>query len=115
MTVTALMRQEALVVRRTQTGPDDAYGTPTWEETTTAVLCHIQPGRSGEVADRPAGRVDYTGWFPPETNIGTSDRLVMATGLELEVAGPARQWTNPRTLDVAYLAVDLTHITDDGG
>lgn len=107
-----LLFQAAVLTERTQTGPDDEYGTPTWE-TTEFVFApsgpnggvHIQPVSSAEIADRPDGRFTHRAWWKGKLPTSTA-KLTVATGQTWEVVGPPREWTNPRTGD-SYVEVDL--------
>jgi len=110
VSIDRLLRQQAQIVRRTQDGPDDEYGDPTWQTTVVEVYCHVQPVSSDELDGLPDGRIRWRCWLPADTSIGASDRLVLAVGLEAEVFGPAREWTDPRTATVHHLEVDLAEV-----
>lgn len=110
-TITRLLTSEAQIVTRARTGPPDDFGTPTWEETTATVRCHIQPAQSEEFQGPAVGEVTWVGWFPAGTSIGAADKVVMADSRELEVVGPARVWTNPRTAQESHIVVDLVEVS----
>mgnify|MGYP001035660620 CR=1 FL=1 len=102
-----LFKQEARIFARTRTGPPDEFGTPTWEETETDVWCHVQPAQSTEHQGPATGEVTWVGWFPTGTELAAADKIVMADGRELELVGPPRPWTNPRTGFVHHVVADL--------
>jgi hypothetical protein len=108
-----LLNQTALVINRSQTGPVDEYGTPTWTESEFVTSCHVQPISTEEMAARPADRVRYRAWFPADTAIGASDRIVLASGLEAEVVGSALAWFNPRNRVESHLVVELADVSDE--
>lgn len=111
MSVDRLMSQEAQIVTRSRTGPADTFGTPTWTESDpVAVRGAFQPGRSQEYTGPDTGRVHWTGYLPADTAIGPEDRIVMAIGVELEVVGPGRVWTNPRTGKASHMVIDLVEV-----
>jgi hypothetical protein len=107
-----LITQSCVVTARSQTGPPDTYGTPTWVEVEASDLVHVQPVSSDEVEDRPAGKLTHRGFFRPLSAVGHADRVTLASGQSWEVDGPARLWTNPRTLVDVYQEVDLVGYTD---
>jgi len=107
MTIDRLLIQEAQIVTRTRTGPPDEFGTPTWEETTTETRCHVQPARSEEHQGPAEGNVTWVGYFPADTDLTAADQIVMVDGRELEMVGPPRPWTNPRTGLVSHIVVNL--------
>jgi hypothetical protein len=113
MSLSGLMRQEVQSIRRSFDGASDVYGTATITETTVETVCHVQPVGTDELENRAAGQIDYRGFFPAATTIGHLDRIVLASGLEAEVVGPPREWTNPRTLTVSHLEVSLRNVTDE--
>lgn len=113
MSLAGLLNQEVQILRRTQTGDPDEYGTPTWETTTTETVCHVQPLSTEEMAARPSARVRYRGYFPAGTEIGHADRIVLATGQEAEVIGQPLRWYNPRRQVESHLVVDLADVIDD--
>lgn len=91
-----LLTQEAVLTLRTQTGPDDEFGTPTWVETTQNVDVYVWPVDSSEIEARPSGRFTHRA-----AAVGITpkayDALTLATGQSWEVDGPAMTYTNPRT------------------
>lgn len=112
-----LLRSEATIIQRTQTGPDDDFGTPTWEETEIVMSpdnanggVHVQPAVSDEVEDRPAGRFTHRAWWlrEPATSL---DRLILSTGQTWDIDGPPRVWVNPRN-GRSYTEVDLVGYDD---
>lgn len=105
-----LLTEDCVVTTRTQTGLDP-LGEPTWQESTVAVKCSVQPVASDEVPGRPQGRATHRGFFPAGTQIGVNDRVSVA-GRVFEVDGPERVWTNPRTGRVEYVDVDLVSFDD---
>jgi hypothetical protein len=113
VSLAGLLNQAVMVVRRSQTGAPDDYGTPTWDMEIVETVCHVQPVAADEMVERPAGRITYRAWFPAGTVIGEHDRIVLASGLEAEVAGPALRWHNPRRRDESHIVVDLVHVTDE--
>lgn len=108
-----LIRSQCVIVHRSQNGPRDDFGQPTWLETETEALCAVFPVGSDEVADRPAGRFTHRAFLLPGTLVFSNDSLVMADGRSWEVDGPARMWQHPRTLENVYQEVDLVGYSDD--
>lgn len=107
-----LIRNQAVIVHRSQTGPPDEFGSLTWVETETNVLAAVFPVGSDEVEDRPAGRFTHRAFLLPDTVIASNDSLVMVDGRSWEIDGPARMWTHPRTLEDVYQEVDLVGYSD---
>lgn len=115
MNIARLIRQQCVITTRTQTGPPDEFGSPTWEETDTADLIHIQPvtaPSTGETMERPGGRLTHKGFLRPSSNIGHADKVTLATGQQWDVDGAPRLWTHPRTLQDVYIEVDLVGFTE---
>lgn len=111
-----LIRQECVIVHRSQTGPADEYGAPTWEESEADALIHVQPvdftNLNSELVDRPAGRLTHTGYLLAATEISHADKVILATGQTWEVDGPPRIWFHPLTGEAVYQVVDLVGFTD---
>ncbi len=105
-----LINEEALVIRRVQTGIDDTYGSPTWVETETPTRVWTHPLSAEEIQDRPAGRLTHRGYLRAGTAVGNHDRIVKATGHGFEVDGPALEWRHPVTQKLSFLTVDLIEV-----
>lgn len=105
-----LLTQECVITPRTQTGPDDDYGAPTWVDgTPVAERFHVQPIRGEELANRPGFRATYRAWFRHTSIVAVHYEVTAATGQDWEVEGKPRLWVNPRTLR-SYLEADLTEV-----
>jgi hypothetical protein len=106
-----LLKLDAVIVRRSQTGTLDEYGTPTWEQSETPVRCQVLPRSGEEIEDRPAGKVTHRGFLPGDVTVGHQDRLVLSTGQGWEIDGPPLRWSNPRTGKVSHIEVDLVEVS----
>ena len=105
-----LLSEKGVLVMRSQTGPEDDYGNPTWVTTETPVTCNVQPRDSTENYPMPKGT--WQGWFPPGTPVDQSDALWLDDGRRFEIDGPARPWVNPRTSQEHHVEVDLIRAAD---
>jgi hypothetical protein len=105
--VDQLINQSCVITSRSQDGPPDEFGTPSWTETTTTALIHVQPVASDEIEDRPAGRFTHRGWVLPTTTINHESKVTLETGQSWDVDGPPKLWTHPVSLDDWYQEVDL--------
>lgn len=105
--IESLINQPCVITDRSQTGPPDAFGTPTWVEEDTDDLIHVQPVSSEEVEDRPAGKLTHRGFLRPTSVVRHTNKIGLVGGQSWEVDGPARIWTHPRTLENMYQEVDL--------
>jgi hypothetical protein len=119
VSIQRLLRQHAQLVNRTQDGPPDIYGDPTWTEETIDLDpsnpsspggVHVQPVSSEELATLPDGRIRWRAWLPPTVTPRGTSRLVLASGLEAEIVGPPRTWTDPRTTRAHHIEVDLAEV-----
>ena len=111
MSVSSLIRQPCVITIRTQTGPPDEFGTPTWQETDTPSVIHVQPVSSEEVEDRPAGRFTHRGYLKVDADVPHSSKITLVSGQSWEVDGPPQVWHNPRTGRDEYQVVDLIGFT----
>lgn len=120
MTIKRLLRQQAQLINRTQDGPADIYGDPTWTETIIDLNpidpaspggVHVQPLTSEELTEIPDGRIRWRAWLPLGVTPAATSRLVLATGLEGEIVGPPRLWVNPRTNTAHHQEVDLAEVS----
>jgi hypothetical protein len=109
--VAGLFNMTGVLLARSQTGPEDEGGTPTWETVAVPVRCNVQP-RSGIelLTAASAGITTWVGFFPPDTVVDTADALVLDNGWSFELEGPPRPWPHPLTTEVWYSEVDLKRI-----
>jgi hypothetical protein len=92
------------LAQRSQTGPPDIYGTPTWVTTYADVHCLMQPRSSEELLVE--GMTKWAAFFPAGTEVGAVDGVLMDDGRWFEVHGPARPHLNPRTGLVSHVEAD---------
>lgn len=106
-----LLGQTGTLIARSQTGPEDEYGQPTWVTLEVPVRYHAQP-RSGQelIGAASAGLTTWVGWFEPDTPVDTADALLGDNGLAFEFDGPGRPWYHPVTTAQWYIEADLTRI-----
>jgi hypothetical protein len=117
MSLLALLSQPGVIVARSQTGPEDVYGTPTWENVDVPVRCHVQPAPSGANAEHSeleeaasAGVSVWKGWFPAGTLLDPADAVLLDDGRKFEVVGPPRPWVNPSTGTEQFVEVSLKRV-----
>jgi hypothetical protein len=97
MIPTRLLTLSAEHVARNQTGPNDAHGSPTWEEDSpVAFSMWRRPLSSAELADRPGGRATYVGYWTADLGATSNDKITLAIGQTFEIEGPVREHINPR-------------------
>jgi hypothetical protein len=87
MSLATLLNKPCLLVRRSDSGGEDAHGNPIEDETVTEVLCEIQQRQRSE--DDDAGELSDTLWtlfLPHGTDLDTSDAVIVG-GLVYEVMG----------------------------
>jgi len=95
---------------RSQTGPADTYGTPTWvEESPVAFTMWRRPKTVDELAERPDSRSVYIGFWTADLGATSHDRLDLANGESYEIEGVPRHHINPRTGDGYYEADLITY------
>ena len=117
MTLLSLLSQSGALIQRSQTGPEDEYGTPTWETVSTDIMCHIQPAPSGANAENAeleeaasAGISVWKGWFPAGTLLNAADGLLLDDGRQFEFVGPARPWLNPSSNSEIFVEASLKRV-----
>jgi hypothetical protein len=107
----SLLSQPGSLVQRSQTGPEDEYGTPTWVEVNTPIVCHVQPRTSEELLQAAsAGITTWKGWFPAGTLVDPADALLLDDGRQFEFVGPPRPWVNPTTGTEQFIESDLNRV-----
>jgi hypothetical protein len=93
-----LMTLQGTLLRRTQTGPPDEYGDPTWEEVGEPTVCELQQEVGYEAS---GGAVQLSTWrlFLPPTAPPTGwDAVQLAgSGAIYALEGDAWLARNPRT------------------
>jgi hypothetical protein len=103
-----LMTHTATLVTRTPTGPPDEYGNPTNVETELATKCELQQSGSREELDGAVQVVTWRVFLPLDAPARGWDALRLADGRELELAGDAWLYVNPRTGDPSHVEAYLT-------
>jgi len=100
---------------RTQTGPVDDFGSPTWVETSTAINVAVFPRTAEELL--PGGATTWRGFYVPADGsdpaslvADAGDRIITGDGRSFEVDGPGRDWLNPRTKTTDFVEVDLEKV-----
>lgn len=97
-TIDRLLVESVQVILRNRTGAEDDFGTPTIEDADPVLeRWHFQPASSEEYEGPATGEVTWVGYGPADSVIDASAKVVFATSRELEIVGPPRVWTNPRT------------------
>jgi len=105
--VDGLLVQAGTIVRRTQTGPEDRYNEPTWEETSQAVSCYVEQRKpSEETIGRTTAIGEYLGVFPAGTLVDASDELIVGAH-RYKVVGPPWEVVDP------FLGGAIDHIEVD--
>ena len=100
------------MVNRSQTGPEDSQGTPTWVDDPPVVeKWNIQPRTSEDLVARPASKATHIG-FGPFTTAATHKSKVVWSGRDFEVDGAPRMWVNPRTRAESKCELDLLEIVE---
>lgn len=104
MSLLSLLSQPGALVQRSQTGPEDEYGSPTWVTSSVPIMCHVQPAPTGSTLETAelvdvasAGITIWKGWFPAGTLVDPADALLLDDGRMFEFVGPPRPWVNPST------------------
>lgn len=111
--VTDLMTIPCSIVRRSNTGDVDDYGTPEQTESFVETVCEIQqvtsdePPASGEVA-----RTMWKAWFPPGLDIRTGDALITGNRT-YEIVGDPAEWRDPDTQQDWYIEVEVARTMDE--
>lgn len=106
-----LLRQDCVITPRTQTGADDDYGSPTWEDgTPVADRFHYEPIKSEELVNRPGFRATYRAWFRPTSILGVHYQVTAATGQQWEVEGNPRFTPHPFDQRKSHIEVDLVEV-----
>lgn len=99
--------QPTKVINRSQAGPEDSQGTPTWVDADPVVESwHVQPRTSDDLYARPASKATHRGFGPFDTVADHKSKLVWS-GRVFEVDGEPRVWVNPRTGSPHHCEVDL--------
>lgn len=111
-TISHLLTEEAQITLRTRTGAADDFGTPTLTEADPVEESwHFQPAQSEEFQGPSEGQVTWVGYGPANSVVDTGAKIITAVGREFEVVGPPRPWTNPRTVTVSHVVVNLVEVT----
>jgi hypothetical protein len=108
MSVATMLSTPGTLVQRSQTGPEDEYGSPTWETVSIPIMCNLQPKTSEELVSLSAGKGTWNGFFFEGAPIDHADAL-LAIGREFEFDGPSRPWNSPIS-NLALVAADLIEI-----
>ena len=117
MSLLSLLSQPGSLVQRSQTGPEDVYGTPTWVSVPTPIMCHVQPTPTGADAENAeleeaasAGISVWKGWFPAGSLLDAADALLLDDGRQFEFVGPPRPWVNPSTGTEQFVEAHLKRV-----
>lgn len=119
MTVSTHLWSNGSLGSRTQDGPPDEFGTPTWQISWTPILVAAMPRSSEEIAEAGgAGVTRWRAWYVPADGTdpaglvaGAGDTIALGDGREFEVDGPARDWLNPRTKVTDFVEADVERVT----
>ena len=110
MTVEALMQTPCTLLARTQDGPADEYGNPTWQEAEQETRCGIeQAGASEELGDA----VQVTRWrvyLPADAPAEGWDVIRLANGTTLQLAGNAWPVRNFRTDEISHVEAEAVEV-----
>lgn len=97
MSFQGLLNQELTIVHRSQTGPEDRDGTPTWVETRTTAYGYKESVKSREYTDERDTQVEKSLLIlPANVSIDKSDAIEM-DGITYQIDGKPERLYNPRT------------------
>lgn len=112
MSLERLRSLPAELVRRTQDGPADKFGSNAWQDADPVdILIHLEPLSSDEARETPAGIIRFRAYLAGDVGIGLHDRITTAYGWEGEVAGPPLVYWHPRRKAISHIVVELTDVT----
>jgi hypothetical protein len=97
-----LMNRPATLLSRTQDGPDDEYGNPTWTEVAAATTCELQQEVGWEAE---GGVIQLSTWrvFLPAGTPADGWDAVNVDGDLYELEGDAWPARNPRTKNFTHV------------
>lgn len=110
MTVDALLKIPCTLLARTQDGPLDEYGNPTWQAAEQPTVCELQQAGSSEALD---GAVQVARWrlfLPADAPARGWDGIRLADGTVLELAGDAWPVRNLLTDTVSHVEADVLRV-----
>lgn len=103
--LTQLLNLPVTIVRRQSSGSTDELGNATSSETEVEATAEIQQRQRGEHDDAVA-QSDWIGFFHPDEDIDSSDRVVCDLGT-FEVIGDPWPVRNPRGQAVSHIEASL--------
>lgn len=98
-----LLAQSVTIVARTQSGPNDEMGDPSWVETTTEAKGYLyQTSRSDQTAGQELGFQEFRLVLDAGAVADHASRVII-DGTTYEVYGDPWYALNPRTKEVSHL------------
>jgi hypothetical protein len=110
VTIDQLLRTDCTLLARTQDGPPDEYGNPTWVEAEQPTRCELQQaGASEELGDA----VQVARWrlfLPADAPARGWDAIRLDDGTVLQLAGDAWPVRNLLTDTVSHVEAEVLRV-----
>jgi hypothetical protein len=110
VSVETMLKTPCTLVTRTQDGPPDEYGNPTWTEVERPTMCELQQaGATEEIGDA----VQASRWrvfLPADAPVRGWDAIRLDDGTLLELAGDAWPVRNLLTDAVSHVEAEALRI-----
>jgi len=110
VTVTALLRTPCTLLARTQDGPPDGYGDPTWTEAEQATVCELQQAGSLEANGDALQVARFRLFLPPDAPARGWDAIRLDDGTVLELTGDAWPVRNLLTDTVSHVEAEVLRV-----
>jgi hypothetical protein len=110
VTVDALLKIDCTLVARTQDGPPDEYGNPTWQEAEQPTRCELQQAGASESLGDAVQVARYRVFLPADAPARGWDVLRLADGTVLQIDGDAWPVRNLLTDTVSHVEAEVTRV-----
>jgi hypothetical protein len=110
VSVEALLKIPCTLLTRTQDGPEDEYGNPTWQEDERPSVCELQQAGATEELGDAVQAARYRCFLPADAPVRGWDGIRLEDGTVLELAGDAWPVRNLLTDAVSHVEADVLRV-----
>jgi hypothetical protein len=110
VSVAALMKIPCTLLTRTQDGPADEYGNPTWTAVERPTVCELQLASAVEAVGDTVQVARFRAFLPADAPARGWDGIRLDDGTVLELAGDAWPVRNLLTDTVSHVEADVVRV-----
>ena len=110
MSVTALMRTPCVLLARTQDGPADEYGNPSWQEAEQTTVCELQQAGASEENQDALQVARWRVFLPADAPARGWDAIRLEDGTVLQLAGDAWPVRNLLTDTISHVEAEVVGV-----